>query len=1206
MSPSFTHTISGTAKIILTGGTWSGDNNVGNSIDIAGNITISGAVQKTGGTLTYISGTVVTTGSTLSVTQGGTTTLNTNGITWNNFTLSSNLQTIILTSNLVVGGLLSTSSIQTINSTTSETITVFGGLNYTNWLLGNTKIILKGGSVSSSVNGQIALNLDIDGNVSFVGVVNIRGIILNYVSGTVTTSGSTLNFLYYYTSTLNTNGIVWDNISIGLSVIILTSNLTCGGVLTIQGGATTFNTSNSSTATLSGGLTMNSTLGGTAKLILTGGTWSGNNGVSNNLDIAGNVTVSGTVLKSGGTLTYVSGTVTVTGSTINFQNACTVSTGGMVWNNLGNSSSTTVTITSNLFIGGSFTTSGGTSPTIVFNNTSSNVIFVSGGMSIGGAVTGTAPIYFTGGTWTASTYLSLNLFIQGNVTVSGVVQFQSATITYLSGTVTTIGSTLNLRNSTNLNTNGMTWNNVTCDTATQTMTLLSNFSAGGVFTVTNVLTINTSVSATLIVFGQLAVNNNISGTAKIVLTGGSWTGNVTNRINNNLDINGNVTVSGSVSYGTGTITYVSGTLTSTGSTLNIQTSCTLNTSGMAWNNIITVASNPTITLTSNLLLNGTFTNQVNTTINRTTAETITTNGLSLQNQLQGTADFYIIGGSISSASGVYSMTMNIYINGNVSIIGAQQFNLTNRLFSYISGTVNVTISSVGFSSCTLNTSGITWSNVTLGGTTTLTSSITIGGALNAGASMVINKTTNETVSANGLTINNAGSGTADIYLTGGTWSGNNGFSNNLFINGNATISGGVQKSGGTITYVSGTVTVAGSTLVITGSCTLNTSGMAWDGFNTNVSVKTITLTSNLLINGVFSTSTTGTTTFNKTTTETVTCAGGMNGFNVNSVIAGTADFYLTGGTWGPNYFVVYVNVFINGNCTISYAVFGLKTLTYLSGSVTCTGTFLPFNCTLDTQGINWNAIEITNPGTILLKSNLNIDGVFRLWYTHNFTRLSNQVINCNGGLTGNPGGISYGFSIIPDLYINGGVFDNNGSFYSGSIYLNGNVTILNTIFLGSGGAFTPTSLIYLSGKPNVSSARLYVGVGINTLINMDKVPFRTVTLLQNITVTMNTFFAGTPSQPCSISTTGTPSAIAFQDGFEKIGKFVNLSGIFISRPNQLLIITNPRFNTNRSTNFGIRYYNQSPNGAPKGAPSIADTMTVPALGLVNDPCFQYS
>jgi hypothetical protein len=332
----------------------------------------------------------------------------------------------------------------------------------------------------------------------------------------------------------------------------------------------------------------------------------------------------------------------------------------------------------------------------------------------------------------------------------------------------------------------------------------------------------------------------------------------------------------------------------------------------------------------------------------------------------------------------------------------------------------------------------------------------------------------------------------------------------------------------------------------------------------------------------------------------------MNGFNVNSVIAGTADFYLTGGTWGPNYFVVYVNVFINGNCTISYAVFGLKTLTYLSGSVTCTGTFLPFNCTLDTQGINWNAIEITNPGTILLKSNLNIDGVFRLWYTHNFTRLSNQVINCNGGLTGNPGGISYGFSIIPDLYINGGVFDNNGSFYSGSIYLNGNVTILNTIFLGSGGAFTPTSLIYLSGKPNVSSARLYVGVGINTLINMDKVPFRTVTLLQNITVTMNTFFAGTPSQPCSISTTGTPSAIAFQDGFEKIGKFVNLSGIFISRPNQLLIITNPRFNTNRSTNFGIRYYNQSPNGAPKGAPSIADTMTVPALGLVNDPCFQYS
>ena len=101
------------------------------------------------------------------------------------------------------------------------------------------------------------------------------------------------------------------------------------------------------------------------------------------------------------------------------------------------------------------------------------------------------------------------------------------------------------------------------------------------------------------------------------------------------------------------------------------------------------------------------------------------------------------------------------------------------------------------------------------------------------------------------------------------------------------------------------------------------------------------------------------------------------------------------------------------------------------------------------------------------------------------------------------------------------------------------------------------------------------------------------------TITMNEFFSGSPSRLVNIasSSVNTNYTITFQDGFEKIAKFVNISGCTLSKPMQLLVITKSK---RSSTNTGIRYINQSPNGIAKGEPSVNQT-TFGANGLLPDP-----
>jgi hypothetical protein len=253
-------------------------------------------------------------------------------------------------------------------------------------------------------------------------------------------------------------------------------------------------------------------------------------------------------------------------------------------------------------------------------------------------------------------------------------------------------------------------------------------------------------------------------------------------------------------------------------------------------------------------------------------------------------------------------------------------------------------------------------------------SITVAGLLTTGTNApTINKTASETVTCQGgLTSAGSFSGTAKVIITGGTWdiSGGSGISIDVDLQGTVTVAS-PSKAGGTITYVSGTITTTGGTLKITGSSTLNTNGVTWN--NVTLSGVTVTLTSNLSISGLLTTISSATAAINKTASETVTCSGGITTQSGTNTLGGTAKYILTGGTWtGTNSLCsLTADVDIQGNVTIATNVYySTGTLKYVSGTVTTTSSTLNLtgNCTLDTNGITWNAVTFTASCTATLNS----------------------------------------------------------------------------------------------------------------------------------------------------------------------------------------------------------------------------------------------
>ena len=338
-------------------------------------------------------------------------------------------------------------------------------------------------------------------------------------------------------------------------------------------------------------------------------------------------------------------------------------------------------------------------------------------------------------------------------------------------------------------------------------------------------------------------------------------------------------------------------------------------------------------------------------------------------------------------------------------------------------------------------------------------------------------------------------------------------------------------------------------------------------------------------------------------TNSNTCT--INGFNIytngltsttTQPTTGTTNINFNGtGTWSnTSTGAVKNNITINtsGTLTISGNVYyNTGTLTYTAGTVVSTGSVLniALATTINTSGMTWRDVAMSN-GIQTLTSDLNTE-ILR--------------INNGGNVTiNNSGGNIFTLTLIhSSTFVVSGTASINligtGTWIhtlTGVISNNLNINTTGTLTIGTNVYYAIGTLTYLSGKINAKNSTLILGT--STLINLHKFLISSLSISAGATITMNEFFSGSPLIPINITSTSTTNyTIAFQDGFEKIAKFVNISNCTLSKPMQLLVITKTK---RSSTNIGIRYINQSPNGIAKGEPSVNLT-TFGANGLLPDP-----
>jgi hypothetical protein len=93
---------------------------------------------------------------------------------------------------------------------------------------------------------------------------------------------------------------------------------------------------------------------------------------------------------------------------------------------------------------------------------------------------------------------------------------------------------------------------------------------------------------------------------------------------------------------------------------------------------------------------------------------------------------------------------------------------------------------------------------------------------------------------------------------------------------------------------------------------------------------------------------------------------------------------------------------------------------------------------------------------------------------------------------------------------------------------------------------------------------------------MKNIAFRSVNISGGDTVTMDSFFQGSPSVWTTVvsQASGTKYNVTFTNTKEQLTKFVKISDCNLTQPGRLNVLT---INGNRGGNTGIRYYNQDPN-----------------------------
>jgi len=602
-----------------------------------------------------------------------------------------------------------------------------------------------------------------------------------------------------------------------------------------------------------------------------------------------------------------------------------------------------------------------------------------------------------------------------------------------------------------------------------------------------------------------------------------------------------------------------------------------------------------------------------------------------------------VGGSVSFGSNSVTGTATIVMNGTGTLSGgtntAIRLNITfdtagtitignfyfgGATLTYVTGTMVISGSlSLGqFGGTIINTSGMTWASIgfATSATVTITSNLNCSGNV-AGNGITLNGLFDFNIGGS-FTINSGGfSGTTSIVLNGtGTLSGTGILRNNLTINtaGTITISGTVGYNTGTLTYTAGIVDTTGSTLSLSnvGTPTLATNGISWNNITITTGT-TVTLTNALDVNGTFTYGSGGSpVTLNGSTATfsgSITASGTSD---VGSTLSGTTNIIIDGtGTWSHS---STFNATITNNLTInttgtltlgSRVGYNTGTLTYIAGDVDTSGSTLAISATttldLGLMPTPLNNLTVTGASqTITLLSDLYVSGTVTLSSSGTPVWTGNTLY-IGGNLTHSTNSIQTGTTTF--------VMNGTGTWTSTSInqVIRNNFTINTTgkITFGAIIAYNTGTFTYLSGKVVVPKNAIMYITASTTLINCHKINFETVQLNAAQTFTMNEFFSGSPNKPVKVISSSTSNYnVTFQNGYEKIAKFVKVSNLTLTNTaaskGSLLILNNKGKYFRGSNNIGnIKYTNQSPNGIAKGEPTVPNQMTAPIGGYLSDPVF---
>jgi len=626
------------------------------------------------------------------------------------------------------------------------------------------------------------------------------------------------------------------------------------------------------------------------------------------------------------------------------------------------------------------------------------------------------------------------------------------------------------------------------------------------------------------------------------------------------------------------------------------------TSTLIMTNGLTVSGN--VTLGSGMTITGTSTLSINATA------TLTSNGKTWPNSITSTAaitfaDAWTIGGN-------FTTSQTVTLNGNLNLTGNWVSN--NTLITVNGSAYTVTISSG------IRTGGGSVS-------TTFNPAVILNGTGTVGA------TANGTLTFSNFIINTSGTITLDTSTA------------NKFY----PLTPGVS----TFNYSAGTVVTASS--VMLGAFVFNSgfSNIVWSNliFDNAITTSTFTFNSHVYVNGTLTFNAgNGTQTQNHNGAykfyvgSTTGNTGNLSYAGAGSVYQGTMSIEFTGtggtGTWTAAG-TLGLNVIFNtsGTLTLSSVIaYTTGTITYTKGNIICDSTLnIQGNCTLSTNtGVIWTNIScLTQFLTITLGSD-----VYTKKLTYGGPGGNNQqllVINGNtlylGSLIQNGGtAINSTLSGTATLYFNGTGYNTITIPGNSNATVLNQVTVNNNIIINTSGTlaiigvepfcYGSGTLTYLAGNvysnitQNTSYSNNYPTYGptsimtdfyINgncTLVNIHKIPFKSIQIAGGSTLTMNQFFNGTPKNPTYIQSSNTTNyIIQFQDNFEKISNFIKISNCALTKPLQLLITTK---NANKGSNIGIRYINQLPNGVARKTPIIPNNLTGSELtpmvgGLLADP-----